>query len=643
VRVVTDGQGRFAGIISATLDPTYFNTLLKSVVYAPDMWVSLVHGDGKLFLIAPDQNIPPGSDLAQPGSLFSRHMESGQAATVLTGSVMATGEERMAARRTVHPATLPMDKPLVVALTRDLWVVFAPWRREVLLQSGWYGLMVLLSGGGLYLYQTRQREVVRLAAMREQERVRLQTILKMASDGVHIVDREGLLLEANEAFLAMLGYDADAIGRLRVADWDIQDPWPEIKSRIGALIATRSKMVFETRHRRRDGTFIDVEINASGIEIDGKGCLCAASRDITARKRAEQLLRDRDYLLTESQQIAHVGSWHYKLSGEMAWSDETYRIYRVSPDSFTPTVETLTQLIHPNDRQAMQDWIAACLAGEQPGPLEYAITTPDGGVRILSGCGELRYDAEQRPSHMLGVVLDITERKALEQELKRSNAELEQFAYVASHDLRSPLRAVISYLSLIERELGPGLTADLAEFLGFAIGGARRMDALIIGLLDYSRTGRKGQAFEPVPLAEAIADSLQNLVVQIEDARAGVTIGEALPTVMGDRMELVRLFQNLIGNALKYRSAERAPQVSIDCRANGTEWVIAVRDNGIGIAPADYERCFGIFQRLVSQEQYEGTGIGLAVCKKIVEHHGGRIWIESELGRGSSFFLTLKV
>ena len=257
-------------------------------------------------------------------------------------------------------------------------------------------------------------------------------------------------------------------------------------------------------------------------------------------------------------------------------------------------------------------------------------------------------------SHYVSVREDITFRKEAESRisesnrrlaeqarlLKQSNTELEQFAYVTSHDLRQPLRMVTSYLGLIERRLGAQLDGDLREFFGYAAGGAKRMDALIVDLLEYSRIGRQKRPFVEVPLAEVVADSLTNLRVAIAEAEAEVTVAEGLPRVSGDRTELGRLFLNLIGNAIKYRRSGQAPCIKVSWSDGGDEWVVAVGDNGIGIRPEDYDRAFGIFQRLVPDDG-EGTGIGLAVCKKIVERHQGRIWVESVLGEGSSFKVAL--
>ncbi|WP_009867139.1 sensor histidine kinase [Paramagnetospirillum magnetotacticum] len=256
-------------------------------------------------------------------------------------------------------------------------------------------------------------------------------------------------------------------------------------------------------------------------------------------------------------------------------------------------------------------------------------------------------DPENRVCGFIGMQEDISERKRIEgrvaelvAELKESNQELEQFAYVASHDLRQPLRMINSYLGLLRKKLVSSFDAEAEEYFAFASDGARRLDQMISDLLEFSRIGKQS-AWESVDLNGVLADGLQNLHVAISDSGACVTMPEGLPVIPGDRSELTRLFQNLIGNALKYCPPERKPAVEIACGDGGRDWILSVKDNGIGIEADCLERVFGIFQRLVSRTQYEGTGIGLAVCRKIAEHHGGRIWVESVLDQGSTFFVTL--
>ena len=243
----------------------------------------------------------------------------------------------------------------------------------------------------------------------------------------------------------------------------------------------------------------------------------------------------------------------------------------------------------------------------------------------------------------IGIALEnrelFEEVNAAKIELERSNAELQQFAYVASHDLQEPLRMISGYTQLLAKRYQGRLDSDADEFIGFAVSGANRMHALIQALLEFSRAGLNKRALAPVDLEAAFQVALAALRAAIQESGATVS-HDPLPNVMGDEMLLVQLFQNLVGNGIKFRDGKR-PEIHVSCKLDNQRWVFSVKDNGIGIDPQYAERIFLLFQRLHTQQEYSGTGIGLALCKKIVERHGGRIWVESAPGKGCEFCFTL--
>ena len=274
------------------------------------------------------------------------------------------------------------------------------------------------------------------------------------------------------------------------------------------------------------------------------------------------------------------------------------------------------------------------------------------GRRIMVLNARRIYHETKRMQMILLAIEDITEQKRAEKELKqaeelkqaivaleRSNRELEQFAYVASHDLQEPLRMVSSFTQLLAKRYQGKLDKDADEFIAYAVAGAKRMQTLINDLLAYSRVGTRGKSFEPIDSEAAFDQAIANLRVAIEEGEAVIT-HDPLPPLIADDSQIVQLFQNLLGNAIKFHGKE-PPRVHVSAKQEGNEWVFSVRDNGIGIAPEYFDRIFVIFQRLHGREEYPGTGTGLAICKKIVERHGGRIWVESEPSKGSTFYFTI--
>jgi len=274
------------------------------------------------------------------------------------------------------------------------------------------------------------------------------------------------------------------------------------------------------------------------------------------------------------------------------------------------------------------------------------------GRRIMVLNASRIFHETKRMQMILLAIEDITERKRAERELKQaealkqavealelSNRDLEQFAYVASHDLQEPLRMVASFTQLLAKRYQGKLDKDADEFIAYIVAGAERMQVLINDLLTYSRVDTRGESFEPIDSEAAFDQAIANLRVAIEEGEAVIT-HDPLPPLIADNSQIVQLFQNLLGNAIKFHGKE-PPRIHVSARQENNEWVFSFRDNGIGIAPEYFDRVFVIFQRLHSREEYPGTGTGLAICKRIVDRHGGRIWVESELNKGSTFYFAI--
>ncbi|PTD97021.1 PhnD/SsuA/transferrin family substrate-binding protein [Pseudothauera lacus] len=376
--------------------------------------------------------------------------------------------------------------------------------------------------------------------------------------------------------------------------------------------------------------------------------VCIA-RDISeAHQTTEALRRERDLFSTGP---VVVLNWAPDLSGRvLAVSSNVGAVLGYSAAELCAANVRYTDLIHPDDVIAVTQELQACMnAGPDHFEQSYRLRTGSGEYRWFHDATRISRNRDGAVDAIRGYLFDQTWLKTLELErdaqaaaLAKSNAELEQFAYVASHDLRQPLRMITSYAQLLEQELGTTLSGDTRRMLDFVAEGATRMDEMLVSLLEYSRVGRSGAPLSDFPVREALEEAIRFLEPAIAESAAAVEISGEWPHLHACRNELVRLFQNLLGNAIKYRRAGEAPEVHIDASAHPQGWLFSVSDNGIGIEPAQRERLFRVFQRLHTRTEYEGNGIGLAISRKIVERHGGRIWIEAGPGgRGSRFLFIL--
>lgn len=479
----------------------------------------------------------------------------------------------------------------------------------------------------------------------------LSSLLEAAPDAMVVVNREGRIILANLRAEGLFGYkrqeligmDVDSLVPDRYRERHVFDrmQYGE-KPTVRAMGSSNRQLLAKAK----DGSEIPVDIMLSPLSFKGETSVIATIRDVKERSQFEQ---------------------------KLATSEAMFRaLYDQSPDAII-AVDRKGCIVQVNRRvrdyfyyepeELLQQKVEILIPermrsrhiGFREGYVGHARTRPMGGgldlyARRKDG-SEFPVDIMLSPVQLpdseivIGVIRDISDRKRAEQERKehteqlaRSNQELEQFAYIASHDLQEPLRAVATSVQFLQRKLKGKFDEDANEYIEFAVDGAKRMQALINDLLTYSRVGKKRE-FDTVDVNRVLDRVLVNLKSQVEETGAIIRYSD-LPQVYGDSLQLVQLFQNLISNALKFHGAQ-SPIVQIAAREESDKWLFSVRDNGIGI-PAKYmEKIFVIFQRLHKREEYPGTGIGLAICKKIVLCHGGSIWLESQVGEGTTFYFSI--
>jgi PAS domain S-box-containing protein len=477
-------------------------------------------------------------------------------------------------------------------------------------------------------------------------------LLEAAPDAMVVVNQAGEIVLLNVQAEKQFGYSRDELVGQQVkniipdgfAERLIADGTRSAAEALAQQIGTGIELIA----RRKDGTEFPIEIMLSPLESAEGILVTAAIRNISVRKDAETHLaqmegRYRGLLeaAPDAMVVVNPGGkivlLNVQAEKQFGYSrDELVgqQVKNIIPEGFAE------RLIADGTRTA-----AEALAQQIGTGIELNGRRKDGtGFPI-----EIMLSPLESAEGILvtAAIRNITERKKSEEhlvktvgELKRSNDELQQFAYVSSHDLQEPLRMVTSYTQLLAGRYKGRLDSDADEFIAFAVDGCNRMQVLIKDLLAYSRAGTNGKVLREVPAENALKEALANLRATIDQSSAIVT-HDALPAIRTDEMQLTQVFQNLVGNAIKYHGAE-VPHVHVSATKNGgNEWTFSVRDNGLGIDPQYFDRIFILFQRLHGRDEFEGTGIGLAICKKILERLGGRIWVESQPEKGSTFYFAL--
>ena len=477
-------------------------------------------------------------------------------------------------------------------------------------------------------------------------------LLEAAPDAMVVVNHEGKIVLLNLQAEKQFGYRRDELVGQKVkniipagfAERLLADGLRSAEDALAQQIGTG----IELTGRRKNGSEFPIEIMLSPLESAEGILVTAAIRNISMRKAAEK----------------HLAQMEGRYRGLLEAAPDAMVVVNQDGEIVLLNVQAEKQFGYRRDelvgqkvKNIIPEGFAERLVADALRSVEDALAQQIGtGIELTAR----RKDGSEFPIELMlsplesaegilvtAAVRDITTRKKAEahllqkvEELNRSNEELEQFAYIASHDLQEPLRMVASYTQLLSKRYTGKLDSDADEFISFAVDGASRMQRLIKDLLAYSRAGTKPPDLQNTSSERALEQALINLRGAVAESGALVTY-DPLPVVVADEMQLIQLFQNLVGNAIKYQNS-KVPRVHISATASGeNKWIFSVRDNGLGINSQYFERIFGVFQRLHKREEFEGTGVGLAICKKIVERHGGAISVESKLGHGSTFFFAL--
>ena len=464
----------------------------------------------------------------------------------------------------------------------------------------------------------------------------VRRFLELSLDINCIAGFNGYFEWTSPSFSRVLGWTGEELCAQPFMAFVHPDDVAATRAEFERILGDANAILFENRYRTKSGEYRWLQWNAT---VDGQRLICNV-RDLTPHLAADRDAAVKHRWLDSIETLAGVGYWRVDIStSELFWSPQVFRIHARDPALGPPKLEDAMDYYHPDDRELVREHIERAVRDRSPFRFELRLLLESGELRWVEAAGQCQTDKTGNAIALVGAFQNVTERRKVLTALQRKNEELEQFAFVASHDMKEPIRMVWSYAERFQQRCANQLDERGHRYLTHILDGARRMDDLLRDLLEFARVGHATEPPTPVSLHEIVTQVRQDLEPLLHDSGAVVAVTQ-LPVVSGYSTKLHRLFLNLVQNAIKFRS-QRPPMIRISGEERASDWVISVVDNGIGFKMEDADRIFLPFQRLHTRSEYEGSGIGLAVCKKIVHIHGGSLRATSSPGAGSCFSFNI--
>jgi PAS domain S-box-containing protein len=548
---------------------------------------------------------------------------------------------------------------MVSKIDRD--EVMAPIRERAAMIGAFFTLLFLAAAAALgFLWRNQRLRYYEQIYKAESEKLALarhyEYLTRYSNDMIFVLDEDKRFLEVNEKAMGVYGYPKEEIIGMRAEDIRTPEEAARVEETYADVRAGRGK-IFETLHVRKDGTIFPVEVSTRLIDVDGKRYYQSIVRDISERKAAEKEILLKNELLHLTGEMALVGGWEFDARTlEGTWTDEVALIHGLDPAAKT-NAELGMSFYSGESRKKIESAIRDAIASAVPYDLELTMTSAKGVAKIVRTMG-LPIVEDGRVIKVRGIFQDITERKRAEEEIQKlnleleervrdrtakleaANRELESFSYSVSHDLRAPLRAIDGFSRIIEEDHADALGGEGSRLLGVVRGNVQKMGRLIDDLLAFSRIGRHDIQASPVDMTGLVRSVFQELASPEERDRIDFAVDD-LPFANADPPLVRQLLTNLISNAVKFTGPKEKRRIEVGSRIEDGETVYFVRDNGVGFDPRYVQKLFTPFQRLHSDREFQGTGIGLAIVQRIVARHGGRVRAEGAVGEGAAFYFTL--